>query len=933
MTAQTTTLDFVLQAAGDISEEAAIRRFGGIYFDLNENVFCWVDPTTRDVTSYADFAAMFAALGTITSSTKNIWNADGRMELIPVNTPAQPAYTIGGDFLGINVESAASKNFLLYSEDFSKANWTKTGITLTSNTHQSPRVGTDVTASTITENTGTGNHWQIQSATSLGINLLTYTASIFGYLAAGTRNVVLYVDDNAGNGAYCIFDLANETTEIVSVGTPYTSLVAWLDVAGSTSFFRASLTFKKNAATTVRVAHGMANGTNISYTGDGTSALVVWGAELKQNSGGALAQSETQPTSYVKTTSATVTRAADVISLALPAALRSAAAYSILTAAYLPRAASGMLCVFCSLNSTNDSQRIYLYQANTTFAAQLQAHIDGSGSVTMTIPPANNFGQEVGMAFIAKPAVNWYQSTLKGLTTSTSTAYPSEITKIRLGTYNPATTTVGSHMGVSSLAVFPSAMTRTLMQKLLFSVPFLNPDRITGPNYMSQDMLPDVLPAVSGGYEIFRGPAGIPASDSVLPADYNYFPITVGYVGTVKPSVQTSTCTTAKYAYLQWTQRNNAVTPVTFVGTISGTTLTVTSATGPICGGKIFTGGATGTYITDQPASGDVGTYTVNISQTILTPTTFTQPANLKTFTYNSLPGDGLVMADGSIATLQYTTFDRADAQTYLQSLYVNVYPDRDAAAPPAGQWYNGYLEPVEAIFGPVTVDEPGSRVVSYAYASANRETLFSNRATVGARRWAYSTDIYILPEGQFHTGSAQVWGSVMDFEMSDLRLASRVTPFCQQLALIHHNAATPTKLGLFASPMNGSGKLSGLSGIGIPNKPVNCDVENLGDIATAVDYYNVLVQNPAGGGMTFAESVDLYWAAFGTAGVDFPPENVGFGFVLGTWPGGTTVENAQYLHDFIVANGAGGIQTGPTIGQRTRYLIQKWLTVLGLPT
>jgi hypothetical protein len=123
---------------------------------------------------------------------------------------------------------------------------------------------------------------------------------------------------------------------------------------------------------------------------------------------------------------------------------------------------------------------------------------------------------------------------------------------------------------------------------------------------------------------------------------------------------------------------------------------------------------------------------------------------------------------------------------------------------------------------------------------------------------------------------------------------------------------------------------MSGFCGAGV-SWP-NCEQANLGAIASAVDLIFIVI-GPAPPGYTFASLLNKYYSMFGRPGVDFPPSHVGIGFMLSPWPGGTTIADAQYAHNFIVTNGLGGVAFGPTPGQQCRWTVLKVLILLGLPT
>jgi hypothetical protein len=203
-----------------------------------------------------------------------------------------------GESLGLLVEEARTNNHLR-SEDV--PNWgTPQNATVTANAAIAPDGTT--TADALIENTATAEHFI--SAGSFNFSYVSgtvYTRSCW-LKSAGRTFGTLYFPAAAFTNRIGVFNLSTGTVASADAGvtasiTPYPN-----------GWYRCSITV---AATTTGSAHlgGSAiyldAGTN-SYTGDGTSGILIWGAQLEA---GAFA------TSYIPTTSATVTRAADVASI------------------------------------------------------------------------------------------------------------------------------------------------------------------------------------------------------------------------------------------------------------------------------------------------------------------------------------------------------------------------------------------------------------------------------------------------------------------------------------------------------------------------------------------------------------------------------------------------------------------------------------------
>jgi hypothetical protein len=168
----------------------------------------------------------------------------------------------------------APNNLLTFSEQFDNAAWSKTAVTATANAAIAPD-GTR-TADALIETTAAGTgHWAFQSATTVAA---AYTASC--YIKPNGRDwAVLRIRDASSNDRYAWFNIADGT-----VGTVQTNLVASITSAGD-GWFRCAITVSSALAGSNPIVIGAAPSDNVfSYTGDGASGILIWGAQLELGS-------------------------------------------------------------------------------------------------------------------------------------------------------------------------------------------------------------------------------------------------------------------------------------------------------------------------------------------------------------------------------------------------------------------------------------------------------------------------------------------------------------------------------------------------------------------------------------------------------------------------------------------------------------------------
>ena len=286
-----------------------------------------------------------------------------RYDYDPSVTPATPR--------GMLIEEQRV-NVCTYSQAINaSANW-NANTTVTSTQTGTPISPDGVSLLTkLIEGNSTQNH-RISSPFLGQSNAVAYTWSV--YAKAGERSVLqLSFGGNISGTAYANFDLANGVIGSYSGNLPIITAVG-------NGIYRCQVYVTAGSGTSEVAYFSIQTSTtaarSASYAGNGSSGLYVWGAQLEAGS---------FATSYIPTTTASVTRVADVVKLSgsalTTANAGTASAIAQTTKVYDSVAFQGILA------STQSRRILYLGASNTlakTFegTTALSVTIGGSGTWT-----------------------------------------------------------------------------------------------------------------------------------------------------------------------------------------------------------------------------------------------------------------------------------------------------------------------------------------------------------------------------------------------------------------------------------------------------------------------------------------------------------------------------------------------------------------------
>lgn len=236
-------------------------------------------PSANTFTSRASTATYYNSAGLLASAPIDTV----RMNYNPTNLKVAPSMLLEG----------ASTNLLTYSEDFGNAAWMKIRATTSANTTATTDPYGTVLADKLVEDTTLSNtHQAYQFYT---YTATTYTYSVYLKAAERAFAFVKAFDGAVDHGGHV--NLASGT--IGNTTNITASSINYID----NGWYRVSFTFVANAGNgNVAIFLEAADGNSV-YNGDGTSGLYIWGAQL---------EALPYATSYIPTTTAAVTRAADV---------------------------------------------------------------------------------------------------------------------------------------------------------------------------------------------------------------------------------------------------------------------------------------------------------------------------------------------------------------------------------------------------------------------------------------------------------------------------------------------------------------------------------------------------------------------------------------------------------------------------------------------
>jgi hypothetical protein len=290
--------------------------------------------------------------------------------------------------LGLLIEESRT-NLLTYSEQFDNASgWTSARASVSANATTAP-TGTTVADKIVEDTTASNTHLTF----SANVSVATATVYTYSVYAKASGRTWFNMQIETGTGAYgatvpfCYFNLSGAG----SVGTS-TAATGSITSVGN-GWYRCVLVATATTAasiTNMRIKLATGDGAE-SYTGDGTSGIFVFGAQLEA---GAF------PTSYIPTTTTALTRAADVASVNTLSPWYNSAAGTVY--AELQRYALIPSTAFANawaLSDNTNNERFICYNTGSSQTIDLAVIDGGVAQATLLAPNAITANTTIKTAF------------------------------------------------------------------------------------------------------------------------------------------------------------------------------------------------------------------------------------------------------------------------------------------------------------------------------------------------------------------------------------------------------------------------------------------------------------------------------------------------------------------------------------------------------
>ena len=225
-------------------------------------------------------------------------DSDGLLKTASNNIP-RIDYAADGTVKGLLIEEART-NLVTYSEDFTNASWVNNNTAALAIDASGP--DGETSAVTLVDSGATGSGGVYIRSNVVTSTSTSYTASCFMKADQLSWGLIFISSVGPSGNGGCYFDLENG-----AVGTADAGFSGAIQPMGG-GWYRCSVTFTSNAVTTAGQLRLYVSDGDATVDLDGTSSILIYGAQFEAGS---------FPTSYIPTSGATATRAADIASISV----------------------------------------------------------------------------------------------------------------------------------------------------------------------------------------------------------------------------------------------------------------------------------------------------------------------------------------------------------------------------------------------------------------------------------------------------------------------------------------------------------------------------------------------------------------------------------------------------------------------------------------
>jgi hypothetical protein len=320
------------------------------------------------------------------TSGKNVLGDDGLLHIVASGQIAQE-YDATDSRWAILVEPAAT-NLVLHSEEHDDADWTATQVTVTPDAVTDPKgtvTGTQVTT--------TGTSAELTNTTAITVTTATtYTHSVFVKAGTGCQWFECVLWDGSAAGTRSWFDVSNGVTGTTSTfGAGWSVTSTAIQTIGS-GWYRLSTTFV-TSGTSLEVTY-------VPTTADGATTrdsigtiYEIWGSQVETGS---------VRTSYITTSTAAVTRAADRIGCSVLTYPHSDATGTFIVWVKSRTINTALAARLVSVTDGTTSERLILTQLTTGSPDNFDFTVTDGGVAQTTLTLTNGVslsGNKIGAAY------------------------------------------------------------------------------------------------------------------------------------------------------------------------------------------------------------------------------------------------------------------------------------------------------------------------------------------------------------------------------------------------------------------------------------------------------------------------------------------------------------------------------------------------------